>query len=364
MIETGPDNSDSGRALPSASSGGSAHGERLAWADLAKGACIVLVVLWHVVTKTCANIDWTGHREIVGGWAHAVAFATPIRMPLFFLVSGILAASAIGRSWRTLARTKIGTFASLYLIWVLIQTAVFALTPGFETARATSWGALVMELTISPTNLWYLMALAIYFALAKLTTHVPTTLVLLLAAALSVTAAGGWLPSDGNRWQVLQNAVFFLAGLRLRDPIRGWAERQSPLSVVGWACAYLAVWVAAAAAGQVGLPGVGLLLSTLGLLAGVSSCAVLSRSPRAVVGRLSRLGRRTLPIYVIHLPVLALLTDAATGAFVPFVPSGSVAAALAPPLLTAVVIAVSLRIERGLVAIHLGRLFTPLARRR
>ena len=32
--------------------------ERTIWADTAKGMCILLVVLWHVVMKHYLQIDW------------------------------------------------------------------------------------------------------------------------------------------------------------------------------------------------------------------------------------------------------------------------------------------------------------------
>ncbi|MGH8724535.1 MAG: hypothetical protein ACREU1_06730 [Burkholderiales bacterium] len=49
------------------------------------------------------------------GWLHAVvSFATPFRMPDFFLLSGLLLARVIERDWRTYLDRKVDHFAYFY----------------------------------------------------------------------------------------------------------------------------------------------------------------------------------------------------------------------------------------------------------
>jgi hypothetical protein len=43
-------------------------GSRVAWADVAKGVCILLVVLWHVIMKHYLQIQWRVAGPIPGAW--------------------------------------------------------------------------------------------------------------------------------------------------------------------------------------------------------------------------------------------------------------------------------------------------------
>ena len=71
----------------------SASGPRVGWPDTAKGICIILVVLWHVVTKHA--IEVAGAGPVTDAWVMLNAQLLPLRIPLFFLVSGVFAARAV-----------------------------------------------------------------------------------------------------------------------------------------------------------------------------------------------------------------------------------------------------------------------------
>lgn len=328
---------------------------REGWPDVAKGVCIVLVVLWHVVTKHSAGEP--GAAGVTDVWATVNAQLLPLRMPLFFVISGMFAGRAVtaldGTDWRRRA----ARLAAVYAVWVVIQTFVLALTPDFDTARAQNPVELLAQLTISPTNLWYLLALAVYLAVARATRAVPTPVVLAAAFVLSAAAASGVLPDLGNLWQVVQNLFFFIAGLRLRDTIERFAATSGPLRVVMLAAAYAA---AAAVIGLLGMrqwPGVWPLLSLIAVAFGVAACAVVDRSMPVVARPLRWLGRRTLPIYVIHMIPLAVIDAGlrATGMrTTPLVEAGE------PLVLTAVVIAICLGLHAVLVRIGGRVLFDPL----
>ena len=200
-----------------------ARPDRTQWADVAKGICILLVVLWHVVVKHYLQIDWHLRAPIPGAWGALGEQLLPLRMPLFFTISGMFAVGAVGRPWRVLGRSKLAKFGYLYAVWLLIHTAVLALAPDFKTDRAHGPLELLEQLTITPSNLWYLYALALYFAVAKAVRRVPPALVLAVALALSTIAAAGLLATPGNRAGVYQNLVFFLAGLYFRPHVERWA---------------------------------------------------------------------------------------------------------------------------------------------
>ena len=56
---------------------------RLAWADAAKGVCILLVVSWHVVVKDYLLISWHIGLPLPGAWGTLGEQFLPLRMPLF-----------------------------------------------------------------------------------------------------------------------------------------------------------------------------------------------------------------------------------------------------------------------------------------
>ncbi|RQX32106.1 pyridoxal-5'-phosphate-dependent protein subunit beta, partial [Micromonospora chalcea] len=224
--------------MPTRTEGSAPPGDRVAWADVAKGACIVLVVLWHVVVKDYLRIDWRAGLPVPGAWGLLGEQLLPLRMPLFFAISGIFAANAVARPWRVSGRPRIARNLYLYAIWLLIHTALLALAPGFPTDRATDPGELLAQLTVTPSNLWYLYALALYFVLAKALRRVHPAVLLTAAGALSAVAATGLLDSPGNRGQVYQNLVFFLAGVRLKPYLTRWADGASTRRLAGTGAAY------------------------------------------------------------------------------------------------------------------------------
>ena len=158
---------------------------RIAWADVAKGMGILLVVLWHVLMKHYLKIDWHIGGQTRGLWGTLGEQLLPLRMPLFFAVSGFFAVRAVQRPWSALVRTKVAKFYYLYVIWLVVHTVVLAFVPDFATERANGPLKFLAQLTITPSNLWYLYALALYFVIAKAARQVPTWLILGLAAGAS-----------------------------------------------------------------------------------------------------------------------------------------------------------------------------------
>ncbi|WP_431900592.1 pyridoxal-phosphate dependent enzyme [Micromonospora chalcea] len=343
--------------MPTRTEGSAPPGDRVAWADVAKGACIVLVVLWHVVVKDYLRIDWRAGLPVPGAWGLLGEQLLPLRMPLFFAISGIFAANAVARPWRVSGRPRITRNLYLYAIWLLIHTALLALAPGFPTDRATDPGELLAQLTVTPSNLWYLYALALYFVLAKALRRVHPAVLLTAAGALSAVAATGLLDSPGNRGQVYQNLVFFLAGVRLKPYLTRWADGASTRRLAGTGAAYAIGLAAMGLAGAQSWPGAYLFVSVLAVAFGLTAAARLARH-RLAGPALARLGRRTLGVYVIHMPVLALL-DRLLAAPVAGLggPARALLVTVYPVVLTALVLALSLAAHRGLTALGAHWLF-------
>jgi uncharacterized membrane protein YcfT len=321
---------------------------RETWADVAKGICIVLVVLWHVVTKHYQTVDWDTALPWSAAWGTLGEQLLPLRMPLFFTISGLFAVSAVARPWPVLLRTRVAGFFYLYAVWLLIHTGVMGSTPSFDTARARSAGELLRQLTISPTNLWYLFALAAYFAIARVTRRVPTPWLLAAALVLSAVAAAGLLPVVSNQGQVYQNLVFFLAGLRLRPAIEACASTASVRRLASAGAAYTTALLAMAALGAQRWPGVWPAVSVLAIAFGITAAAMIGRHLARTTRALSGLGTRTLPIYVMHLPLLAVTDRLLRGPLAVLEPRHALVAALEPVVLTALLVAVCLLLDRAL----------------
>jgi uncharacterized membrane protein YcfT len=328
---------------------------RVGWPDVAKGVCIILVVLWHVVTKVAIDADGAG--PVTDVWVTLNAQLLPLRIPLFFLVSGVFAARAVLDPERASWRRRASRLALLYLVWVLIQTFVLALTPDFDTARATSGWELLAQLTISPTNLWYLLALAVYLVVGRLTRGVPTAVVLSVAFAIAAVAGAGLLPDLGNLWQLVQNLFFFLAGLRLRAAVERFAGRPRLRATLLLGGVYVGALALVSMLGIRLVPGVWPALALVAVAFGVAASALVDRKAEVVARPLRWIGRRTLPIYVLHMMPLALIEAGLRAAGWRTTP---VLEAIAPVVLTAIVIGVCLGAHTLLVRGGLGALFDPL----
>ncbi|MFI5493895.1 acyltransferase family protein [Actinoplanes sp. NPDC051859] len=324
---------------------------RAGWADVAKGCCILLVVLWHVIMKHYLQIDWQLSLPLPGLWGFLGDQLLPLRMPVFFTISGMFAASAVLRPWRVVARSRIAKFSYLYALWFAVHTVVLALVPRFDTLAAHSVRDVVEQLTITPTNLWYLVALAGYFVVAKLTWRLPVAAVLGPALLLSAVASAGLLAAPGNRGQLYQNLFFFLAGLRLKPFVERWARMVNTRMLWIGGSGYLAVMLVLGHLGVQRWFGVWPAVSVLAVLVGIAAAVHLERL-RRIGGLLARLGRTTLPIYVLHMPLLALLHAVLLG---PFSRAGTlvqlVLAVLLPVALTALLVVVCLTLHGWVQAV-------------
>lgn len=323
---------------------------RLVWPDAAKGACIVLVVLWHVTRKDYLQLDWRLDVPVAGAWGTLSVALLPVRMPLFFAISGFFAARQLDRPWRGVLGRRVAPLLWVFVLWTLLQTVVMQAVSGFDTAIAATPRELATQLTVTPGNLWYLLALATYVVVARAARRAPWV-ALAAALLLGTVAAAGWVPTPGNRYGLLTNLPFFLLGALLTrhgDVVRRHATparaRRAGAALVAAFLVGATLWIGL---GLDTVPGVRPALGLLGAGAGAVAAVALSRLPVLGAG-LTALGRRTMPVYVVHLPLVAFVHVASAR----LVPTGSTAVAVAYPLLaTALVLVASLALHRALVGL-------------
>lgn len=288
--------------------------ERQRWADVAKGGCIVLVVLWHVTRKDFLLLPWDADLDATAAWGQLAELLLPVRMPLFFLVSGLVAVRLLARPWGEVLVRRVAPLFYFYALWTLVHTVVLQLAPDFPTAIADSVPDVLEQLTFDPGNLWYLSALALYVAVARATRRAPY---LALASALVLSALASAdrltvLDLHDNQPSMLANLVWFLLGTRLPGLpwTTRWMARPAPLTVIAVIVYAVgaAIWQAEDAEHVLGVrPALGL----VGIIAGAGLATVVSTVPRLGLA-LAAIGRRTLPVYVIHLPLVALVSLAST----------------------------------------------------
>ncbi len=335
---------------------------RETWGDALKGVLIVLVVFWHVVMKSYLQVDWQlgvpiPGVSIPGVWGLTGDVIWPFLMPLFLLVSGYFAANAFSRPWRVVARTRVLRFFYLYLLWSLIHMAALWAFPDLPTLVPRSLAQFVESVTISPPNTWYLYALALYFLVAKALSRVPAWLVIGAAAVLSVVVSAGLVEVVSNRGSLLSNFVFFLLGLHLAPQLRRFVASMRPARAVLFVAAYALVFAAMRLTGTESVPGVWPAVSAAGVAMGLAVAPLIARSRLLGTG-LAAIGRRSLPIYLLHMPLLAI-ADVALVAWLADARGAVqlVAATVLPVLLTAALVAVCLVLNRYLVRDGFGWLF-------
>jgi uncharacterized membrane protein YcfT len=330
--------------------------ERLAWLDVAKGLCILLVVLHHVTSKYVLVVLPPDLAPVGEAWFALNQVLRPLRMPVFFAISGFFAARAVHRPWR-LSRTRVASPYYLYAVWSLVYVVVYAVETDMAANRTTSVGELVGELVWASTSAWFLFALAAYFLVAKALAGLPPVPVLLAAGALAV--ATGWMDIEHtNRVSVLTHLGFFLLGAYFPDRVRWWAERPGRV-VLALAGGYAAVFGSTAA---LGLPRSVTLIaaSAVGVPLGLALARRVAEHALVAVP-LAWLGRRTLRIYVLHLAVLAVVFHLPLDR-IPLGPERVLVALVLPLLVTGVVTAACLVVHAVLVRLGAGWLFALPAR--
>jgi uncharacterized membrane protein YcfT len=285
---------------PDAASTSAAAGSREGWIDLAKGGAILLVVLLHAQEVLIGNglgtPAWDTITEALG----------TLRMPTFFLISGLFARKALTAPLRGFLRSKVWHFLWVYLLWSALYVALFegigAVNPGgaFE-GMALKWA---IDTVIVNNGLWYLVALPVFFLLARWTRRVPVAVQLSVTGVVSLVFASGLIAT--GTWgadHMPAYFVYFLVGCHFGPVIRSTAVRAGVVVALGigvlWvtltALAYTVGWQGAAAA-VLPLLAVPFALSAAPLIAG-----------RRWGGPLVWLGRNTLPVYVMHYAPVVLI---------------------------------------------------------
>ena len=274
--------------------------ERLAWPDLARGACMVLVVLLHA-DHALRHIDQNDeHLYLLN------ELLVPLRQPLFFLISGMLGAGVLARGARGVLVHRVGRYLWLYVFWWALARYIhtsldpygpFGMDDFFRTPA--SLGELFRT---SHDDHWFFYALGAFFGLALLLSrlpdrvHAPIALLIALPGLFELGTRTGYTVLDWVWYYPL-----FAFGARRSALLWAWAPRlgQWPVLIgVGllWA---LATRFAVRIDPLLGTP-VTAALALLAVPAGLGMAVRLAALGGPVARGLILVGRNTLPIYVLH----------------------------------------------------------------
>lgn len=277
---------------------------RVAWIDLAKGICIVLVVMMHSTLGVGEAMSGTGFLHDV------VAWAKPFRMPDFFLVSGLFLSRVIDRPWSGYLDKKVVHFAYFYALWVAIQAA-FKLPPALLHGDLAAVEPFALAFIEPFGTLWFIYLLPVFFVVTKLLRRVPAPILLTIGAALETARVHtGWTIPDefAARW------VYFLAGWIFAPAVFALAEAAVRRPLL--ALASLAAWIGVETLSVLTpvpflkgytvsmLPGLSLVLGFAGALAIVTISSLLAATGRA--GLLHTCGRNSIVIYLAFFLPMAL----------------------------------------------------------
>lgn len=280
--------------------------------DLAKAVTILLIVVFHV--STWFVWDVVPESALFGAiefWATISLALIPVRIPLFFLVSGFLAQQAVWRSWPELVRTRFVGLLWPFLLWglLIVLPWSYRVNPAEPLANASTS---IYALLLGGTHYWFLPTLVVVIALARALRRVPViALVVTAITSLAVTTntgilvemMGPYLGINVSRW--LDCAVWFMIGCFLPKVV-GRVARMNAL----WAVVGVAVFVGLRSILVLDIEGIYPVVLAALTLTGVASLVIASRFASASLS-VSRFGAyfaaRTLPIYVTHAFVLEVL---------------------------------------------------------
>lgn len=308
---------------------------RLSWIDTVKGITILLVALHHAAGMAAMK-PWSG-EELVN---FSDAMKT-IRMPLFFAMSGFFFLRRADRTWGWFLRNRTGPLLWLFTIWTFLWAAVFLVIPWQRDVDYDMHDAL--RLFVDPgVGPWFIFALALYFTAMKMLHPLPTWVQLLIGCAVSLPVGCGFIHIEIWAWEsVLMYFITFQLGVFGSKYLTDLSAHATlpRLIVLGflWGVGSGLLYVLFGDFMNLGrIP-----VTLLGMAMGITAASLMARHTPWLY--LDRLGRHTLPIYLLHVPLLGVLYSIDVS-----LPANAAVSIGVPLLLTILAVAGSLAIWRVL----------------
>ncbi|MBD8546391.1 acyltransferase family protein [Sphingomonas sp. CFBP 8760] len=311
--------------------------DRIVGLDMLRGLAVMLMVFGHCVSWGDYGAMFAPYQAL--GWA-----LTGVRMPVLVLISGTLAHGLL-RADAARLRARLGHFGWTYAIWMPV-VLLFTVTCLNPVPMRIGVDTLIGECIRPMTVMWFVWVLAIYTVVLFATRRVPRATVAGVAILLSIVGYAVELPvfSHGN---LLRYAGLFFVGALYRAEVMRLVTMRFSWKLMA---ALVAGLIPLHVAGQALRAGEG--WQILGVPERFLLCAIalhgvqlLYRLP--VAAPIARLGQKTLPVFVAHLPVLLMARMVLPG----------LGGVIAPVVLAILSIAGSLMVERIAIAAGAGWLY-------
>jgi len=277
-----------------------ATSKRIDWVDGVKGLAIVLVVYGHVA----GGLDASGVLKPGSPFLAARDWVYLFHMPVFFLVSGLLAHRTIDRPWRTFIDGRLRTIVYPYVLWTGIYLAAQVAMARF--ANNPPDFIRVGHFLWEPYGygLWFLYCLFLislaFYGLMRL--KLPKSAILFVALALHLAA---WFNLFGF-WTIFNtamlNLIFYVLGGLYAEQIFSFVKKKrSVVAIIAGILLLILMTLLHQALGSVDLP-----LALLFGLPGIAGLILL------FAGWFTVLGFYSLEIYLGH-PLFSIAARAALG---------------------------------------------------
>ncbi len=313
--------------------------ENREWINFAKGAAIVLVVLYH-------SSLFLNDVGLAGSTPRLRLVLSYFPMPVFFFIAGLTARRMLTWNLKDLWRRRLLTLVYLYLLWSIIRVVFYLIVPHLRgTERSPTDLINIALLPVWPTSsYWFMWALAIFTLLAWLLRGVPVRVQLVLVGALAVlSTTSGLLDFNNVGWdRVASNFFFFVIAIYFPHTVYRLAARVRVWHAVVLVAAYLGLAALIVVLHLSRVPGLILLESVIAVAMGVALATLLVRVKW--LNFMNTLGQYSFQIYLLHL----FLVAGALALLAPLADSGWLERAgnLLPFALAALVLAASLYLAK------------------
>lgn len=250
------------------------------------------------------------------------SFLDPLRMPLFFLVSGLFAHRVLERTLGDLWYRRLWFLLVPYLVFTPFQALIRLSMQG----KADFWH-LIQAIVFGDPGLWFLYTLMVYNIAAWFLRKQPAVIALGLSfVPVLVGIMTGWVQTQSFRQAFIYMPIFF-AGLHFRTWFFALANKAGKPKVILSTLAVFAAWEFVyryakravfegwdiTIASQDAL--MALIRTFTAIPFGIVLAVGLTHTP--LVNRfLSFVGANTLPIYVTHHAMMWLFMDVITPAII------------------------------------------------
>ncbi len=274
--------------------------ENREWINFAKGAAIILVVLYH-------SSLFLNDLGLAGSTPRLRLVLSYFPMPVFFFIAGLTARRMLTWNFTDLWRRRLLTLVYLYLLWSVIRVVFYLVIPHLRgTERSPTDLVNIALLPVWPTSsYWFIWALAIFTLLAWLLRKLPVTLQIAAAGAVAVlSTTPGVLDLDNVGWdRVTANFIFFIIAVYFPHAIYRRAARVRVWHAIVLVAAYVGLAVLLVPLHLSRVPGLILLESAVAVAMGVSLATLLVRVKW--LNFMNTLGQYSFQIYLLHLFLVA-----------------------------------------------------------